>query len=301
MIEILFTAALAITAFSIVGLLSVPLLLRPSREAQRVIDVVKSTRFDRRVITRRERYQEELLRLAHGLRTRMGLAVSDKSVERLAAAGYRNGGAPDVFFAAQFLTPLAGAFGGSFMPQNTLFWVAMFAALGYLAPSFWLTEKIRRRREKIRRSLPDTVDLLVICVDAGLGLDQALLRVSDEITRSHRELQEELVRVHQEQAAGRPRLETWQNMATRTRVTELTAFVTMLTQADRFGTPIAKTLSSFADDIRLKRRQRVEEAAAKTKIKIVFPLVLCIFPCLFIVLLGPSLLNISRTLGIVSK
>jgi tight adherence protein C len=301
MIEVLFIATLGITAFCIAGLLMLVVLLHPGKEAQRAIDIVRSTRPDRRVISQKERLEDALFRIAQDVRKRLGLTVSEKSIERLASAGYRNPSAPDLFFAAQFLTPLAGAFGGSFMPDNTLFWVGAFAAIGYIAPGFWLTEKIRRRRDRIRRSLPDAVDLLVICVDAGLGLDQALLRVNEEISFSHPALQEELNRVHLEQRAGRPRLESWKNLADRVKVPELTAFVSMLTQADRFGTPIAKTLSSFADDVRSRRRQRIEEAAAKTKVKIIFPLVFCIFPSLFIVLLGPAMLSISSSLKNLGK
>jgi tight adherence protein C len=170
-----------------------------------------------------------------------------------------------------------------------------------MAPNFWIMEKAKWRKERIRRSLPDVIDLLVICVDAGLGLDQALLRVSEEIVFSHPDIQQELNRVHLEQRAGRPRLETWENLSARVAMPELSAFVSMLVQADRFGTPIAKTLSTFADDIRVKRRQRVEEAAVKTKIKIIFPLVFFIFPCLFIVLLGPAVLNISSSLKGIAK
>ncbi|MBX6358661.1 MAG: type II secretion system F family protein [Acidobacterium ailaaui] len=295
MLEILLFLTLGTLIFCVLGLLIVPAVLRPSKEAQRVVAVVQSTRPDRRPISRKEHFQEGLLRISQALRVRLGIQVSQKSLDLLAAAGYQGSRASDYFFAAQCLTPLAGAFAGSFVPQNTLFWVFLFTVLGYLAPNFWLTEKTRSRKERIRRSLPDAMDLMVICVDAGLGLDQALLRVSEEIAISHPELQQELTRVHLEQRAGRPRLESWQSLAARTRIPELTSFVGMLAQADRFGTPIVKTLSTFADDIRLKRRQRAEEAAAKTKIKIIFPLVFFIFPCLFIVLLGPAVLSMIHS------
>jgi tight adherence protein C len=161
----------------------------------------------------------------------------------------------------------------------------------------WLKRKTASRRNRIRRSLPDALDLMVICVDAGLGLDQALLRIGDELSVSHPDISEEFMQVNLEQRAGRPRLEAWKNLADRSEIEEFTSFVSMLTQTDRFGTPIIRALSRFSEDIRLKRRQRAEEAAAKTKIKIIFPLVLCIFPCIFIVLLAPALLNIASGLG----
>jgi tight adherence protein C len=137
---------------------------------------------------------------------------------------------------------------------------------------------------------------MVICVDAGLGLDQALLRIGDELAVSHPDIHEEFLQVNREQRAGRPRVEAWQNLADRTEIEEFTSFVSMLTQTDRFGTPIAKALTRFSEDIRTKRKQHAEEAASKTKIKIIFPLVLCIFPCIFIVLLAPAVLNIMAGL-----
>jgi tight adherence protein C len=179
----------------------------------------------------------------------------------------------------------------------------MFAAglLGYLIPDMWLTGRTTRRRNRIRRSLPDAIDLMVICVDAGLGLDQALLRVGVELAVSHPEINEEFTQVNLEQRAGRPRLEAWQALADRTKIEEFSAFVNMLTQTDRFGTPIIRALSRFSEELRSKRRQRAEEQAAKTKIKIIFPLVLCIFPCIFIVLLAPAVLSIASGLESVGQ
>jgi tight adherence protein C len=166
-----------------------------------------------------------------------------------------------------------------------------------MAPDFWLTWKTKKRKSAIRRSMPDAMDLLVICVDAGLGLDQALLRVGQELELSHKEIAEEFTQVHLEQRAGKMRLEAWQALAARTQIDEFAGFVSMLVQSDRFGTPIAKALSRFSEELRQKRRQHAEEQAAKTKIKIVFPLVLFIFPCIFIVLLAPALLAISKGIG----
>jgi tight adherence protein C len=183
------------------------------------------------------------------------------------------------------------------MPTNTLFWMLTGLVLGYMAPDFWLTRQTSKRKKKIRRSMPDAIDLLVICVDAGLGLDQALLRIGEELATSHKEINEEFTQVHLEQRAGKMRLDAWQSLAARTQIEEFNAFVSMLVQSDRFGTPIIKALSRFSEELRTKRRQRAEEAAAKTKIKIIFPLVLCIFPCIFIVLLAPAILSISTSLN----
>lgn len=300
--ETVFLFMAALTAFCIAAVLFAPVVLRPSPEMRRILEVVAADRADKRRVGQREMLEQNLLSLSRGLRERLGIRVSAQVQQRLALAGVRSPNAPDVFFAAQCLMPLVGAFAGSFLKgDNLLFWVFTFAVVGYVAPNFWLTERMRRRKDRIRRSLPDAVDLLVICVDAGLGMDQALLRVIAELSLSHPDLQEELHRVHLEQRAGLPRLEAWRNLSTRLKVQEITAFVNMLTQTERFGTPIVRALTRFASDLRLKRRQMAEEAATKTKVKILFPLVFCIFPCLFIVLLAPAILNISRTLGSVGK
>ena len=292
--QILFYSAIAFTVFCLIALLLAPMLLKPSPEAQRILDLVKSNRPDQRTVRGKEQFQEKMLQMARDLRARLGLAENPKLQERLLAAGLRDPSAGDLFFAAQFLTPLVGAFAGSFLPENTMFWIGSCAVIGYMAPDMWLSFMTKRRQDRIRRSLPDAIDLLVICVDAGLGLDQALMRVGEELSLSHADINEELTQVNLEQRAGKPRLEAWQSLADRTKIEEFAGFVNMLTQTDRFGTPIIKALTRFSEEIRLKRRQRAEEAAAKTKIKIIFPLVLFIFPCIFIVLLAPAILSIAK-------
>jgi tight adherence protein C len=288
---------LALITFCVVALLLTPDLFRPSPEAQRILDVVTSTRVDRRTIGDKERIQDRLVGMATRLRVRLGLAEDPGLKARLVGAGIHSANSVDIFFAAQFLVPLAGVVVGSLIRSGGFFWVVTFGAVGYLAPDMWLKKKTASRRNRIRKSLPDALDLMVICVDAGLGLDQALLRIGEELAVSHRDISEEFIQVNLEQRAGRPRLEAWKNLADRSEIEEFTSFVSMLTQTDRFGTPIIRALSRFSEDIRSKRRQRAEEAAAKTKIKIIFPLVLCIFPCIFIVLLAPALLNIASGLG----
>ena len=295
--SVILYALLALITFCVVALLMTPDLFRPSPEAQRILDVVTSTRVDRRTIGDKERMQDRLVGMATRLRVRLGLAEDPNLKARLVAAGIHSSASVDIFFAAQFLVPLAGAVLGSLLHSASLFWVVAFGAIGYLAPDMWLKRKTANRRNRIRKSLPDALDLMVICVDAGLGLDQALLRIGDELAVSHPDISEEFIQVNLEQRAGRPRLEAWKNLADRSEIEEFTSFVSMLTQTDRFGTPIIRALSRFSEDIRMKRRQRAEEQAAKTKIKIIFPLVLCIFPCIFIVLLAPALLNIATGLG----
>jgi tight adherence protein C len=288
--------AIGTTVFLSCSLLLMLVFMRSSSGAQRLYDVVAGVQPAPRGFKQKELLEDFLLKFARSVRLKFGIRTNVKLADRLLSAGIRDAGADDLFFAAQCLTPLVGIFAGSFIPDNTLFGICALAALGYTAPNLWLTQMIRRRKQRILHSMPDAIDLLVICVDAGLGLDQAILRVGQELAISHPDIHVEFNRVHMEQRAGRPRLEAWQGLATRTRIAEFVAFTSMLTQADRFGTPIAKALSRFADDMRLSRRQRVEEAAAKTKIKIIFPLVFCVFPTLFIVLLAPALINIATEL-----
>jgi tight adherence protein C len=261
-----------------------------------MLEIIQSNRPDQREIRRKEHMQEGLLKAARELRGRLGLSENTKLKERLFNAGFREGGMYDIFFAAQCITPLLLAFAFSFMQENTLFWIFAGIVIGYMAPDIWLTRAMKRRQKKIRRSMPDAIDLMVICVDAGLGLDQALLRIGEELATSHKEINEEFTQVHLEQRAGKMRLEAWQSLAQRNQIEEFNAFVSMLVQSDRFGTPIIKALGRFSEELRTRRRQRAEEAAAKTKIKIIFPLVLFIFPCLFIVLLAPALLAIGAGL-----
>ena len=155
---------------------------------------------------------------------------------------------------------------------------------------------MEQRREKIRLALPDALDLLVICMEAGLGMDQALIRISEEMHLSHKDLSDEMIMIRLEQRAGKPRIEAWRNFATRTGLEVVRSFVNMLVQTERFGTPLSKSLGYFADSLRTKRRQQAEEMAAKTTVKLVFPLVLFIFPSMFIVLLMPSIIAISKSL-----
>jgi tight adherence protein C len=290
--SVFFYVLLGIIIFSVIALLLTPNLFRPSPEAQRILDVSKSDRPDERTIRGKEQMQINLLGVASKLRVRLGLTDNPQLKARLAGAGIHGNASADIFFASQFLVPLAGAVAGSLIGSNTLTWVLGLGVAGYLAPDIWLNRKTSARRHRIRRSIPDALDLMVICIDAGLGLDQALLRIGQELDASHPDIHEEFLQVNREQRAGRPRIEAWQNLADRTEIEEFAGFVAMLTQTDRFGTPIIHALSRFSEEIRTKRRQRAEEAAAKTKIKIIFPLVLCIFPCIFIVLLAPAVLSI---------
>jgi tight adherence protein C len=294
--DIVFYIAIMLTAFLVLALLLAPVMLKPSPAARRIMELVQSNRPDQRYVGGKERLQEKILFMANRLRVGLGLAEDEKVKQLLLTGGVRTSRGMNIYFASRVLGPVIGLVCGSLIHTNTAFWALSLGAVFYLVPDMWLKIRIRKRRERIRKSLPDALDLLVICVEAGLGLDQAMLRVGQELNISHPDIHHEFMQVNLEQLAGKPRLEAWKSAAERTQIPEFSLFVSMLTQADRFGTPIVRALSRFGDEIRLKRRQRAEEMAAKAKIKILFPLVLFIFPCMFIVLLAPAVLNIARNM-----
>ncbi len=268
-----------------------------SSSTKRVREVTATAQFATRRTTGGQRFKQLLLRQVRGVRARIGLAEGERLRQRFVSAGLRGSGPIEIYFAARMLGPVIAVIAASFIPTNTFLWVAGLAAAAYLIPDFWLDHAIKRRRERIRRSVPDAIDLLVICVDAGLGMDQAMLRVGVELSISHPEIHEEFLQINREQRAGKPRMQAWQSMADRTKLPDIASFTSMLVQTEKFGTPIARALSTFADGIRQKRRQRAEELAAKTTVKMIFPLVLFIFPSMFIVLLAPAILTIGRGLA----
>jgi tight adherence protein C len=294
--DLVYYIALTLTVFLVFAMLLAPVILRPSPAARRMLQMVRSNRPDERNVGTKERLQEGILSMARDLRIRFGLAADEKTKQRLLSAGIRTSRGLNAYSASRILGPLLGLVCGSLIHTNTIFFALSLAAVFYLVPDMWLRTMIKKRNERIRKSLPDALDLLVICVEAGLGLDQAMLRVGQELSISHPDIHYEFMQVNLEQLAGKPRLEAWKSAAERTAIPEFALFVSMLTQADRFGTPIVRALSRFGDEIRLKRRQRAEEMAAKTKIKILFPLVLFIFPCIFIVLLAPAMLSIAKNI-----
>lgn len=213
--------------------------------------------------------------------------------QRLIRAGYRKDAALKYFYGAKALVPalfcLILTVTGVASNSPFVFYAAGIG-LGYLAPDFWLGRMIKTRQNRVRLGLPDVLDLLVICVEAGLGIDQATARAAEELVKTHPMLADELDIVVLEQRAGRPRGDAWKHMAERTDVDVVRNLVSMLVQSEQFGTSIAKTLRTHSDTLRTQRIQMVEEMAAKTTVKLIFPLVFFIFPCLFLVTLGPAVI-----------
>jgi tight adherence protein C len=173
----------------------------------------------------------------------------------------------------------------------------MGAIIGYLTPSIVLDRRIKLRQKLIQNGLPDALDLMIVCLEAGLALDGALLKCSDELHVAHPDLAEELRLINVETRAGKPRLEAFKNFALRTKVDDVRSLVAMLIQTDRFGTSVAQALRTHAEVSRTKRRQRAEERAAKIGVKMVFPLVFCLFPAFYVVTLGPAVIKFVRAFG----
>jgi tight adherence protein C len=180
--------------------------------------------------------------------------------------------------------------------MNPFVLVLIAAIVGYVLPELFLIWKVSRRQLQLRRGLPDGLDLLVICVEAGLGLDQALMKVAQELRITHPELSEELQLVNLEMRIGKTRIEALRELARRTGLEDIKSLVAMLVQTDRFGTSVAQSLRVYSDELRVKRRQRAEEMSAKTSVKMVPPLVFFIFPALMVVILGPAVLSLLRQL-----
>lgn len=220
-------------------------------------------------------------------------------VRRLALAGYRKPEHADIFLGARLALPLIlGLSVLLLVHEGTIFLFGITVVLAFFVPDLWLGQAINRRRDRIGLSLPDGLDLLSICIEAGLGLDQAIVRVGHELRISHPDLSTEFLQINFEQRAGVPRIESWRAFAARFDLESLRSFVSMLVQTERFGTPIAQALSTFSDGLRLQRRQRAEEMAAKTTVKLVLPLALFIFPPMFIVSAGPAIIVLIRNIGV---
>jgi tight adherence protein C len=216
---------------------------------------------------------------------------------RLTSAGYRTMSPAIWFVAAQAALPVF--FGVTAFLVFGLargYWLAVVLAVivGFLLPEFWIDRAVKRRQKAIRNGLPDALDLLIVCLEAGSSLDGAILKASEELGVTHPALADELKLITTEIRAGKPRMEAIKNFADRTRVADVRSLVAMLIQTDKFGTSISQALRTHAETSRTKRRQRAEERAAKVGVKLVFPLVFFLFPALYVVILGPAVIRFVR-------
>ena len=216
---------------------------------------------------------------------------------RLEAAGWRDPEAASYYTAATIGLPILFAFTALVLAGfQAWLLVVMVAVIGYLLPDLLLARATRAYQKSIQNGLPDALDLIVVCVEAGSSLDQAIVRASEELEIALPALAQELRTVTGEIRAGKPRVEAFHDLARRTQLEDVRSLVAMLTQTDRFGTSIAQALRTHAATSRSKRRQRAEERASKVGVKLVFPLALCLVPALYVVCLGPIIVRIMRTL-----
>jgi tight adherence protein C len=246
------------------------------------------------------------------LTTRLGQYSAPKGEEelthrkkKLLVAGYRKPNAPIVFYGLKIMLAVvlpSAVFivlmllGVPVRKMAMLVLLLTLALVGFYVPDMWVRLAIARRQEKITDGFPDALDMMVVCVEAGMGLDQAIKRVSDEMKLNYRIISEEFGLMNLELRAGRSRQDAMRNLAARTDVEDVKSLVTLLIQTDRFGTSIAQALRVHSDSMRTKRRQRAEERAMKLPVKLLFPLLLFIFPSLFVAVIGPGAIQIYRVL-----
>jgi len=215
---------------------------------------------------------------------------------RLIRAGYYDIKTTILFAASEFVCPVIFALG----PITLLGWgdgwiLSILAGIfGYLTPGLWLQRKTNQRQKMIHNGLPDALDLFIVCMEAGSSLDQAIVKASDELEISHPALAEELRIITTEIRAGKQRLEAFKNFANRTGIEDVRSLVAMLVQTDRFGTSVSQSLRTHSSTSRTRRRQEAEERAGKIGVKLVFPLVLCLFPAVYVVCMGPVVIRIYR-------
>ena len=284
------------------------ILLRPARAVGKEVAILQETgpkpfdiRARRRRSERRQRFREALRDIGERMEDRQGELEGVRRT--LVQAGFWDPDAVRFYLGIRAALPAAmaggtllvgGIMGGHLAPL--LFFSFWMAALGWIAPQWYIAKRKSRRWQEVQMALPDTLDLLVACVEAGMGLNQALARVADEVRHMSTVVSEELVMVNLEIRAGTPRNQALSNLGDRSELEDLKALVSMLTQSDRFGTSIAQSLRVHVDSLRTKRRQAAEEAAAKTTIKLVFPLVFFVFPALFVVILTPAIIQVVEQL-----
>src|SRR5271165_432092 len=292
----------AILAFLVIFLLAASgMLLLFYRETlgRRLAVIIGPNRDEPLRLTKKEQLNRSVRTFAGTLQKAVPKGETEISAvqKRLILAGFRQESHVNVYFASKIVLPLVlsvlAIVTGVFQLQPFIVLLAAIA-VGYLGPDYWLGFRIKARQTDIGLGLPDALDLMVVCLEAGLSVDQAVVRTSDELRGGHPAMAEELNLVMLEVRAGKNRSDAWKAFADRTDQDDVRVLVTVFVQADQFGTGVSKTLRIHAETMRTRRSQRVEEMAAKTSVKLVFPLVFFIFPSFFVVMLGPAFIKISE-------
>ena len=302
MLPLIFAAFLFLLLMTVISIYGYRAYVRPSRIYDRVGGAAVSSPGVESIASSP---RDMVVRVFEQIGEQIPLSGADVTVSRrdLMMAGFRSDASVHIFagmkviFAVGFI--LLGFSINRHITDNPILRIVFVVAcggLGYYGPVIYLESLVRKRHQKLRVSLPDALDMMVISVEAGLGLDQALQYVGREIGHSHRELSEELALVNLEMRAGKRRAEALRNLADRTGEAELRKLVAILAQSDRFGTSMGESLRTHSDFMRMRRRQEAEERAAKVGVKLVFPIFLFILPSMMLVAAGPALLKVFRDL-----
>ena len=291
--------ALAIVLFLTIALVVFAFLAAAWAPSSVIGSRLRSLGFQKEQQPEKPAFKERLEQALDPISKALPLSPSDVSRTRawLIQAGYRDPRHLTLYTGSRLVVALvAMAIVVAITQFNSPLLLVSVGAFGFFLPRFVLKRKIRERQRRITLALPDALDLTVICVEAGLALDQAMMRVGEDLSHAHPELSAEFHMVNLEMRAGKPRVEALHNLAERTGVDDVRALVATLVQTDRFGTSVAQALRVHSDSLRTERRQRAEEQAAKTTIKMVIPLVLFILPSIIFVTLGPAMIQLFRTL-----
>lgn len=253
-----------------------------------------------------DRYKKHFLNLLRrfgNLSRPKGEGEMTRLEKTLASAGYRKRNVVLVYLGTKALLALLfpGIFlivktfsGAYFSPLAFIFLLVLCATAGFYLPDAWLRIALAARRERILRGFPDALDLLIVCVESGMSLDAAITRVGEEMKLSNKDISDEFKLLNLEMRAGKTRREALRNFSLRSGLEEVNNLVTLLIQTDKFGTSVAQALRVHSDSIRVRRYHKAEELAAKMPVKLLFPLIICIFPSLFLVILGPALIQVFR-------
>lgn len=294
------TATVFVAIMLLTGAILYPFLSRRSVIQERLDKIAPKEEKIVELTTEPPKWYDQLSRI--GSVVRFSPKEQTKYTKMLVAAGYRKESVY-VFFGAKILLTCALPFGyllfysmvKGVAPNTLSFLIALILAiLGYLLPSYWLYHQYNERQLQIFHTLPDVLDLITVCVEAGLSMDAALIKVTETPQFANNPLAREIKTATMETRAGKPRIESLKDMAERTMVDDVKSFVTMLAQTERFGTSLSQALGVHSESLRTKRRQYAEEAAAKTTIKIIFPLVFFVFPALMLVILGPAFVQVRN-------
>jgi tight adherence protein C len=306
---------LALIAFLVICLLAMGILIyirNVNARRQMIRKIITdeeewtTTRTDAPSVSSSKKSTNPLVNLlgAIGLKTNPKKSTDDFQLKlKFQRAGLRGRNVPSIFWGTKLLLAaalpitslfIAVTFFNPVKPSHTLLIVIFLAMLGLILPDIWLSVRTSKRMKRLVRGFPDALDLLVVCVEAGMGLDAAINKVGEEVGFTHPDLGEELKIVNLELRAGKARQHALRSLADRTGIEEVKNFVTLLIQTDRFGTSVARALRVYSDAFRTSRYQRAEEIAAKIATKLLFPLVLFLFPCIFVVVMGPVVIQVYR-------